>query len=388
MNKNIKWYRLEKILNVKAQYYIIIGERSNGKTYATLQYFLDRYFNHGELFGYIKTHAEHIKAKYMDEVFTHLEDYVIEKYNKKIKFYRGCFYCYDIESDGKLRDCELMGHAFALSTSGNYKGTSYPKVCNVVFEEFMSIDCSYLPDEINLLLNLTSTIARHRTNVRVFMLANTISKYNPYFAALGLKAHRMDKGKIITRKYSNKDGFTTTFAIERTENVNVYNNADNVNKVVYNIFGNSGVGNMITTGDFETHKYKTNIDGYTFNENKCVGDKIINKKYVTPFILRFEDYYYRIYFIDDHVKEILAFREVEYDSIKESNTSHIINGVLYIGNIVNVNDIMSYFERSYNDFFNMIVRVMKQKDFIIINDDDGENVVNGFRLSGLSYIHK
>ena len=31
---------------------------------------------------------------------------------------------------------------------------------------------------------------------------------------------------------------------------------------------------------------------------------------------------------------------------------------------------------------------MKQNDFITITDDDGENVVSGFRISGIGLKHK
>ena len=252
----------------------------------------------------------------------------------------------------------------------------------------MSIDCNYLNDELNLFLNLVSTIVRQRTSVKVFMLANTISKYSPYTAALGLKIHRQNKGSIITKTYSDPDGFNTKFTIERTPNVNVFNNKDNVNKTVYNIFGNSGVGRMITTGDFETHAYPRKIEGYTFEECYTQGDKIVGKQYRTSIVLRFEDYYYRIYLIDDYIKPITAYREIDYNSISSKNTTHIINGITNLKDIVNVNNFSCFNGFIFNDLFNIIVSTLKQKDFITITDDDGENVVNGFRLSGIGIQHK
>lgn len=388
MNKNIKWYSLDNILKHEAQYYIIMGERSNGKTYATCKYLIDDFFKNGKQFAYVKRYEEDIKGKYMSEVFTHLEEYILQEYNHRIKFYRGQWLVYEDGTEGKIADCKVFGYAFSIVLVNRTKGTSYPNIGNILYEEFMSIDCNYLNDELNLFLNLVSTIVRQRTNVKVFMLANTISKYSPYTSALGLKIHRQNKGSIITKTYTDKDGFNTKFVIERTPNVNVFNNKDNVNKTVYNIFGNSGVGRMITSGDFETHAYPRKVDNYTFEETSSKGDKIISKKYRTSIVLRFEDYYYRIYLIDDHNKYITAYREIEYNNISAKNTTHIINGITNIKNVVNVNELSTFDGFIFNELFNIIVSTLKQKDFITISDDDGENVVSGFRLSGIGIKHK
>ena len=139
----------------------------------------------------------------------------------------------------------------------------------------MSIDCSYINDELNLFLNLISTIVRYRHNVKVFMLANAISKFSPYSSALGIRLHRLKKGEIILKEYTDKKGFKTRFAIERTENVNVFDNNQNENKIVYNNFGNSGVGQMITSGDFEVHAYPRKVGNVTLDELRENKDDII-----------------------------------------------------------------------------------------------------------------
>lgn len=388
MSKEIKWYTLDEILKHDSQYYIIMGERSNGKTYASCKYLIDEYFKHGKQFAYVKRFEEDIKSKYMSEVFTHLEQYILDTYNHKIKFYRGQWLVYEDGTEGKISDCQVVGYAFSIVLVNRTKGTSYPKVDNILFEEFMSIDCTYVNDELNLFLNLVSTIVRQRTSPKVFMLANTISKYSPYTSALGLKIHRQTKGSIINKTFTDESGFNTKFTIERTSNVNVFDNKDNINKTVYNIFGNSGVGRMITTGDFETHAYPRKVDNFTFEECFNKGDKIISKKYKTSIVLRFEDYYYRIYLIDDYNKFISAYREIDINSISYKNTTHIINGTINLKDIVNVNDLSCFDGFIFNEIFNILVGTLKQRDFITVSDDDGENVVNGYRLSGINYKHK
>ena len=143
MSKEIKWYSLDNILKYDSQYYIIMGERSNGKTYAVCKYLIDQFFKHGKQFAYVKRYEEDIKAKYMSEVFTHLEDYLLEEYHHRIKFYRGQWLVYEDGTDGKINECEVIGYAFSIVLVNRTKGTSYPKVDNILFEEFMSIDCNY-----------------------------------------------------------------------------------------------------------------------------------------------------------------------------------------------------------------------------------------------------
>ena len=320
----------------------------------------------------------------MSEVFNPFIDYILEKYNHHLKFYRGCWYVYEDGLEGKISECKIIGYAFSLNNVNRTKATSYPEIDTILFEEFMSIDCTYLPDELNLFLNLISTIVRYRHNVKIFMLANAISKFSPYSSALGIRLHRLKKGEIILKEYTDKKGFKTRFAIERSENVNVFDNNQNTQKIVYNNFGNSGVGQMITSGEFEVHAYPRRVGNVTFDELKeSKEDVIIGKKNLTPFIIRYEDYFYRIYL---YVKEknILAFREVDEYTISNKNVSYIINGQHYIKGVVNITNLAYYDDEKINRLINIFVACMRQKDFITLTDDDGENVTNAFRLSGIT----
>lgn len=383
-NLNIKWYSLDNILKYDVQYYMIFGERSNGKSYAVDKYIIDKFFLEGEQFAFVKRFEDDIKSKYMSEVFTPLEPYILETYGYRIKFYRGCWLAYEDGTEGKISECKTFGFAFSLNNVNRTKATSYPNVTTILFEEFMSIDCSYLPDELNLFLNLISTIARYRHNVKIFMLANAISKFSPYSSALNVKLHRLKKGEIITREYKDKKGFTTRFAIERSENVNVFDNNQNTNKIVYNNFGNAGVGQMITSGEFEVHAYPRRVANVTLDElRENKNDVIIGKKHILPFVIRYEDYFYRMYLYGVD-KFILAFREIEEQTINRKNTAYIINGLHHIKGVVNINNLAYYDDENINRLINIFVACMRQKDFITLTDDDGENVTNAFRLSGIT----
>lgn len=381
---NIKWYSLDNILKNNVQYYMIFGERSNGKSYAVDKYVIDDFFENGTQFAFVKRFEEDIKSKYMNEVFNPFDEYILEKYNHRIKFYRGQWLLYEDGTEGRINECKVFGYAFSLANVNRTKATSYPNIETILFEEFMSIDCSYLNDELNLFLNLISTIVRYRHNVKVFMLANAISKFSPYSSALGLRLHRIKKGEIILKEYTDTKGFKTRFAIERSENVNVFDNNQNTSKIVYNNFGNSGVGSMITSGEFEVHAYPRKVANVTFGENKKTNEEIIiNKNHITPIVIKFEDYFYRIYLYSKE-KYIIAFREIEENSISNKNTSYIINGIKHKKDIVNIKNLAYYDDERINRIINIIVACMRQNDFITLSDDDGENVVNAFRISGIT----
>jgi len=51
-------------------------------------------------------------------------------------------------------------------------------------------------------MNTVSTIVRQRTDVKIYMLGNTVNKYSPYFQEMGLKhILKMDQGVIDVYKY-------------------------------------------------------------------------------------------------------------------------------------------------------------------------------------------
>ena len=184
MNK--KYYSLKKILSENADYNIIIGERSNGKTYATLELILTDYVNNGVCGAYIRRWKDDIQGKRAETVFNSLVDNnTVSKLTggnyDTIIFSRGGWHLakYDTESRRMKADKDPFCYAFALSDVEHDKSTSYPKVKNIVFDEFLTRRY-YLPDEFVIFMNVLSTIIRDRENIKIFMLGNTVNKFCPY----------------------------------------------------------------------------------------------------------------------------------------------------------------------------------------------------------------
>ena len=65
----MKYYSLKQILKKNAQYNIIIGERSNGKTYACLLHCLKEYICNGNQFAIVRRWKEDVRGKRASTIF-------------------------------------------------------------------------------------------------------------------------------------------------------------------------------------------------------------------------------------------------------------------------------------------------------------------------------
>ncbi len=192
-----------------AYYYLVIGERSNGKTYSALSLALKNYFSNGEQFAYIRRFGEDIRKKQLSNLFSsHVEGGMIAELSNgewsSVDYTGNKFRLSRAEEDGSVTySDEPFGFAFDLNSMEHYKSISFPKITTVIFDEFLSRQ-SYLPNEFMLFTNSLSTIIRLRTNVKIFMLGNTVNRYCPYFSEMGLTHIKDQKqGTVDVYKYSD-----------------------------------------------------------------------------------------------------------------------------------------------------------------------------------------
>lgn len=206
----MKFYSLKKILSKNAQYNVIFGERSNGKTYSVLEYGLKRYIENGEQLAIVRRWQDDLIGKRGASVFNALVD------NGEVTRltggeWTGIYYYssrwYLCRNSGKKRvlDEKPLAYGFSISTAEHDKSASFPGVTTVLFDEFLT-RTMYLPDEFVLFMNVISTIIRQRDNVKIFMLGNTVNKYCPYFAEMGLEhVKNMNPGDIDVYRYGDSD---------------------------------------------------------------------------------------------------------------------------------------------------------------------------------------
>ena len=213
-----KYYSLKNILEKNADYNLIMGERSNGKTYATLKHCLQCYINGGGSFAYIRRWHDDIIGKRAETVFNALvENGEVQKLTDNeysdIVYSRGKYYLanYNDKTKRMIANKNPFCYAFSLSDTEHDKSTSYPTINNIVFDEFITRRV-YLADEFILFMNTLSTIIRDRNGVKIFMLGNTVNKYCPYFDEMGItNAATMEQGAIDVYTYGDS---TLTVAVE------------------------------------------------------------------------------------------------------------------------------------------------------------------------------
>lgn len=198
-----KFYSLKRILETGAQYNIIIGQRSNGKTYAALEHVLRRNIESGVQFAYVRRYREDLRAKRGDTLFNPFHDNGLVaklcggRWDRVVyRSSRWYLAVWDEQLDTMVVSEEPIGFAFALSESEHNKSASFPGVKTVIFDEFLSRGF-YLPDEFMLFMNTLSTIIRTSTDVKIFMLGNTVNQYCPYFGEMGLKNVKTQKQGTI-----------------------------------------------------------------------------------------------------------------------------------------------------------------------------------------------
>ena len=248
-----KYYQLTDILNKGADYNLIFGERSNGKTYAALSYGIENFVKTGAQMAYIRRWMEDLRGKRSENLFANhavngfIEQVTDGKFNEV--FYMGNKWFlsyYDKEKGKRFPDDVPFCYGFSLSAQEHEKSSSYPRVKTIVFDEFLTRQY-YLPDEFMLFMNLLSTIIRQRDDVKVFMLGNTVNKYCPYFTEMGLKqVPIMEQGTIDIYKFGEGGAVV---AVEYCSSI-VKDKASNK----YFCFDNQNL-QMITGGKWELAVY-------------------------------------------------------------------------------------------------------------------------------------
>jgi hypothetical protein len=213
--KKFEFYDIRKLIKdyPEAFYYVVFGERSNGKTYSALDYAIERYKKTGEQFAYVRRWGEDIRKKNLGTLFSgHTENGRISSiFNgewNQIYYGSSKFYLERRSENGETeKSDDNCGFAFDLNSMEHYKSTSFPRVTTIIFDEFMSRN-GYLPNEWILFANTLSTIIRHRDNVKIIMLGNTVNKYCPYFSEMGLNHIKDQKPGTVDVYHYGDTGLT------------------------------------------------------------------------------------------------------------------------------------------------------------------------------------
>lgn len=253
IEKEIKdFYDITPIDETNAVYRMIIGQRSNGKTYSVCKHIVEDYFKNEERGAYIRRWDEDIQPKNIQSLFAPHYDLIKQlsdgRYNSVTYRAKEFHLCY-IDEEGKV--CEKDPEAFcvtaSINTAEHTKGQDRGEVHTILFDEFATRE-AYLKNEFVLFCNLLSSLIRNRDNAIIYMCANTVNRYCPYFKEMGCKdIESMPQGQIYIYTYGNSD---LTVAVEYCDPVK----ATEKTASKYFAFDNPQL-EMITTGAWELMMY-------------------------------------------------------------------------------------------------------------------------------------
>lgn len=248
----LDYYDISKIDDTNATYRMIIGQRSNGKTYSVCKHIIENYFSKGEKAAYIRRWEEDITPKNISSLFDpQLADIVAlsaGEYNG-IAYRAKEFHLVYYDEDGKVikRDPTAFCITASINTAEHTKGQDRGEVNLILFDEFAT-RAQYLPNEFIQFCNLLSSLIRDRDTAVIYMLANTVNRYCPYFEEMGLtEVDRQEQGTIDVYTYNNKE---LTVAVEYCDPVKATQKVGSK----YFAFENSRL-NMITSGQWELDIY-------------------------------------------------------------------------------------------------------------------------------------
>lgn len=238
-----EYYNISKLLETKAQYMMLLGQRANGKSYQVKLTCLQDAYDNDTNFLYLRRWKEDIKEKSVTSYFGDMPVHKITKgeYDKVIaKFGEILFVKYDEE--GNMSAKKTIGRYCALNENERYKSQTFINYKYIIYEEFIT-DGVYLTKEPMILQQFVSTIARDK-DITVFLVGNTLTRVCPYFNEWCLDGVLKQKiGTIDIYHYHTENGGNTDIAVEYCTSVK---NESNM------FFGLSA--KQITSGEWEVEE--------------------------------------------------------------------------------------------------------------------------------------
>ena len=218
-------------------YNILIGERSNGKTFCVKERIIKDALEKGAEAVFLRRYDSDVmgglgQRYFEDLVYNDICGNLVEKYSKGkydgIKYYRRAWYFtkWDDKKEVQISAPTPFCYFLSLNTWERSKGNSFPKVNKIFFDEFIS-DKGYLQDEFyTAFLNTVSTVMRFKEGFKIYMAGNTISQYCPYFEEMGIsRIGEMKKGDfdvVVGKSDECKIAIQFTDSPPKKKNVNKY----------------------------------------------------------------------------------------------------------------------------------------------------------------------
>ena len=177
-----KFYNARRALSYNTPFIFSLGNRSIGKTFDWTCRCVNNFLHKGSKFIYMRRYDEDLKRT-TPSFFDNIQfKYPSTEFQVKGSGKSGT---------GLYINGEMAGISIALSLATKYKSIGFADYDIILFDEFLSEDNKYLPDEVDKALSFYQSVARGygeaiRTDVKFVFLANNVSLYNPYFIDLNI----------------------------------------------------------------------------------------------------------------------------------------------------------------------------------------------------------
>lgn len=305
-----KYYSYKNgILQHDFDYNFIVGGRSNGKTTGyQSEIALPNYLNNKEQFvKIVRTNDDTVPLLNEDWIDVNVKNKLKDK-GLTYVYYRKTFYIgtiKDYEDYGLKKfvqeKADVWGYVIPLSQQARYKSSDRSKVSTIVFDEFaIAEEYMYLPNEVEQLMSLISTIIRSRDNVKVFFIGNALSLKNPYFDYFGIDASKLKSGNIYSFAQCG-DEFKEYAKVGLDFVEMIYSNESDIPKLL-RVSGNAQA---------------TTLDRYVLPSNIIKQDDWL---YICLKNNKFNDYYY-IKNVIAWIKETdINYDEIDFDRIPKYDT--------------------------------------------------------------------
>lgn len=175
-----QWYIITSLLGYSwAIFYILLGAREAGKSYAVMDFFLHEYFSKGKTFTWLRLKESSTKKLLNNNAMEFIDVSLMAKYNISSK---------DITVKGTsvFYKHKLMAKVLALSTFYNDKGIALFEdkemenemfSYNCALDEFQKENSEKNTFDITYaFVNQLENLYRHKTNCRIFLIGNTVEE--------------------------------------------------------------------------------------------------------------------------------------------------------------------------------------------------------------------
>lgn len=185
------YWEISVPLAYQRNFNFINGERSIGKTYTTLKYFIRRFISHKDEFIYITRTQMEKKNGILQAAFAKV---VAQEYSE---------YDFSFNNETMKMENEVIGYCVALTEADKIKKRSFPFVRWMVFDEYMIDEKAggrYVNgwNEPDSLLSIYHTADRERDVIKCFLLGNNITFFNPYHLHPAFNIPQIERGGIWT----------------------------------------------------------------------------------------------------------------------------------------------------------------------------------------------